>query len=71
MNMLRIVMLTLICISICCAFAGDSYQESILNLVMNYAKARQAVVIARQNIVGTVTFTDEKKVAYNHSDPAF
>ena len=28
MNMLRIVMLTLICISICCAFAGDSYQES-------------------------------------------
>ena len=28
MNMLRIVMLTLICISICCAFARDSYQES-------------------------------------------
>ena len=28
MNMLRIVMLTLICISICCAFAGDSDQES-------------------------------------------
>ena len=27
MNMLRIVMLTLICISICCPFAGDSYQE--------------------------------------------
>ena len=46
MNMLQIVILTLICISICCAFAGDSYQESILNLVMNYAKARQAVVIA-------------------------
>ena len=28
MNMLRIVILTLICIFICCAFAGDSYQES-------------------------------------------
>ena len=28
MNMLRIVILTLICISIRCAFAGDSYQES-------------------------------------------
>ena len=28
MNMLRIVMLTLICISIFFAFAGDSYQES-------------------------------------------
>ena len=28
MNMLRIVILTLICISICCVFAGDSYQES-------------------------------------------
>ena len=26
--MLRIVILTLICISICCVFAGDSYQES-------------------------------------------
>ena len=28
MNMLRIIILTLKCISICCAFAGDSYQES-------------------------------------------
>ena len=28
MNMLRIVILTLICIFICCAFAGDSYQKS-------------------------------------------
>ena len=28
MNMLRIVILTLICISISCAFAADSYQES-------------------------------------------
>ena len=28
MNMLRIVILTLTCIFICCAFAGDSYQES-------------------------------------------
>ena len=28
MKMLRIVILTLICIFICCAFAGDSYQES-------------------------------------------
>ena len=28
MNMLRIVILSLICILICCAFAGDSYQES-------------------------------------------
>ena len=28
MNMLWIVILTLICIFICCAFAGDSYQES-------------------------------------------
>ena len=28
MNMLQIVILTLICIFICCAFAGDSYQES-------------------------------------------
>ena len=27
-NMLRIVILTLICMFICCAFAGDSYQES-------------------------------------------
>ena len=34
------------CISICCAFAGDSYVTRNLNLVMNYAKARQAVVIA-------------------------
>ena len=28
MNMLRIVILTLLCIFICFAFAGDSYQES-------------------------------------------
>ena len=28
MKMLRIVILRLICIFICCAFAGDSYQES-------------------------------------------
>ena len=28
MKMLRIVILTLICIFICCAFAGDSFQES-------------------------------------------
>ena len=28
MNMLQIVILTFICIFICCAFAGDSYQES-------------------------------------------
>ena len=28
MNMLRIVILTLICTSSCCAFAGDSCQES-------------------------------------------
>ena len=28
MNMLRIVISTLICISICGVFAGDSYQES-------------------------------------------
>ena len=28
MKMLRIVILTLICIFICCAFAGDSYRES-------------------------------------------
>ena len=28
MNTLQIVILTLMCISICCAFAGDSYQES-------------------------------------------
>ena len=28
MEMLRIVILTLISIFICCAFAGDSYQES-------------------------------------------
>ena len=26
--MLRIVIFTLICISICCVFAGDSYKES-------------------------------------------
>ena len=28
MNMLQIVILTLICISICCVFAEDGYQES-------------------------------------------
>ena len=28
MNMLRIVILTLLCIFVCCAFAGDSYEES-------------------------------------------
>ena len=35
---LIIVILTLICVSICCAFAGDSYRES--NLVMRNTIAR-------------------------------
>ena len=53
--------------SVCCAFAEDSYQESKPGYEKR--KSEQAVVIARQNIVVTVTFTDQKKVAYNCSDP--
>ena len=52
MNMLRIVVLTLICMSVCCAFAEDSYQESKPG--NEKRKSEQAVVIARQNIVSSI-----------------
>ena len=50
MNMLWIVILTPICIFICCAFAGDSYQESKPS--DEKRKNQVTGVIAWQNIIG-------------------
>ena len=50
MKTLRIVILTLLCIFICCAFAGDSYKESKPG--NEERKSEVSGFVARQNIVG-------------------
>ena len=50
MNMLRRVILTLICIFICCAFAGDSYPESKPGKEKHKSKVSGSYVYARKNV---------------------
>ena len=68
MNMLRIVILTLICISICCVFAGDSYQESKPGNEKRKSEVSGSYRVTKHRRKLSYSRT-RKKTAYNYSDP--
>ena len=69
MNMLRIVILTLLCIFVCCAFAGDSYKESKPgNEKRKSDEVSGSYRVTKRRRKQSHSRT-RKKTAYNYSDP--
>ena len=68
--MLRIVILTLLCIFVCCAFAGDSYKESKPgNEKRKSDEVSGSYRVTKHRRKQSHSRT-RKKTAYNYSDPA-
>ena len=63
-----IVILTLICIFICCAFAGDSYQESKPGNKKRKSEVSVSYRVSKHRRKPSHSRT-RKKTAYNYSDP--
>ena len=69
MNMLRIVLLTLLCIFVCCAFAGDSYKESKPgNEKRKSDEVSGSYRVTKHRRKQSHSRT-RKKTVYNYSDP--
>ena len=67
-NMLRIVILTLLCIFICFAFAGDSYQECKRGNEKRKSEVSDSYRVTKHRRKLSYSRT-RKKTAYNYSDP--
>ena len=70
MNMLQMVILTLICIFICCAFAGDSYQESKPGKEKHKSEVRSRylfclLIPARKNVNIRITLSTWLGIRFN------
>ena len=69
MNKLRIVILTLLCAFLCCAFAGDSYKESKPgNDKRKNDEVSGSYRVTKHRRKPSHSRT-RKKTAYNYSDP--
>ena len=67
--MLRIVLLTLLCTFVCCAFAGDSYKESKPgNEKRKSDEVSGSYRVTKHRRKPSHSLT-RKKTAYNYSDP--